>query len=137
MKSWWDTEPDDEPGLMVELNTTPLIDVLLVLLVMLIITIPMHVHSVGLELPVASTQPSSLEPVVVLIDIDADASLLWDGVPLADLAALQLRLDAALPSQPEIHVRPHPAARYERVVAVLATAQRTGLAAVGVVGSER
>lgn len=129
----------DEPEVMMDINTTPLIDVMLVLLIMLIITIPAQLHSVNLDMPVATTQPAKNDPVVVKIDIDADASLRWNGQVLADRPALEARLAeaAATQPQPELHIRSHPKAKYEATAAVLASAQRSGLTKLGIVGSER
>lgn len=129
----------DEPEVMMDINTTPLIDVMLVLLIMLIITIPAQLHSVNLDMPVATTQPAKNDPVVVKIDIDADASLRWNGQVLADRPALEARLAeaAAAQPQPELHIRSHAKAKYEATAAVLASAQRSGLTKLGIVGSER
>lgn len=131
------TEP--EPEVMVDINTTPLVDVLLVLLVMLIISIPVQLHAVNIEMPGASTPPPAKPPQVVQVDVAPAGRYLWNGKPLADRAALeaQLREAAARPEQPEIHVRPHRSARYDTVAAVLASAQRAGLAKIGLVGAEQ
>ena len=128
-----------EAEVMVEMNTTPLIDVMLVLLVMLIITIPVQLHSVNLEMPSASAAPPPVEPQVVRIDVTAAGQLLWNGQALADREALEAKLQAAamLPDAPEIHVRPDRSARYDIVAGVLASAQRHRLAKVGLVGSEQ
>lgn len=128
----------DDPDMMVEMNTTPLIDVMLVLLVMLIITIPIQLHSVNLEMPVGAPQPL-VEPQIVRIDVTAANQIVWNGEPLDGRAGLEARLLAAAgqPVQPEIHVRPDRAARYDVVALVLAASQRQGLQKVGVVGSEQ
>ena len=128
-----------EAEVMVEMNTTPLIDVMLVLLVMLIITIPIQLHSVNLELPSAAAPPPEREPQVVRIEVTGAGQLLWNGELLADRGALETRLQAAaaLPDQPEIHLRPDRRAKYDGVAAVLAAAQRLGLTKVGLVGSEQ
>lgn len=127
-----------EAEVMVEMNTTPLIDVMLVLLVMLIITIPIQLHSVNLEMPAASASPPPVEPDVVRIDIAPTGQLLWNGEPLASREALESKLQqaAAKPEQPEIHLRPHRSAKYDRVASVLAAAQRHRLVKVGLIGSE-
>ena len=129
----------DEPEVMMDINTTPLIDVMLVLLIMLIITIPAQLHSVNLDMPVATTTPQKTDPVVIRIDIDADSSMRWNGQALPDRQALTTRLTeaAALQPQPELHIRSHAKAKYEAAVAVLAGAQRAGLTKLGIVGSER
>lgn len=132
------TEPDPEP--MVDINTTPLVDVLLVLLVMLIITIPIQLHAVDIEMPGRNAPPPEQPPVVVVqLDVQPGGQFLWNGEPLADRAALEAKLrDAAREAQqPEIHVRPHRQARYEGVAAALTSAQRMGLQKIGVVGTEQ
>ena len=128
-----------EPEVLLDINTTPLIDVMLVLLIMLIITIPAQLHSVNLDMPVATQRPPKLDPVVIQIEIEADASLRWNGQALPDRQALQARLAqaAALQPQPELHIRSHAKAKYEAAAFVLASAQRAGLTQLGLVGSER
>ncbi|MCA3243613.1 MAG: biopolymer transporter ExbD [Rubrivivax sp.] len=123
-----------------DINTTPLIDVMLVLLVMLIITIPIQLHSVNLNLPVgAPPPPPEQPPQVVRIDIDATSTAHWNGTPLASLAELQQQLAtaAALPVPPELHVRPDARARYDRFAEVMVAVHQAGLVKVGVVGSEQ
>jgi biopolymer transport protein ExbD len=129
----------DESEVMMDINTTPLIDVMLVLIIMLIITIPAQLHSVNLDMPVVTSTPSKVDPVVIKIEIDADASLRWNGQPLANREALATRLAqaSALQPQPELHLRSHAKAPYEATAAVLAGAQRAGLTKLGIVGSER
>ena len=124
---------------MVEMNTTPLIDVMLVLLVMLIITIPVQLHSVNLEMPSPAAPPPLVEPQVVRIDVTPAGRLLWNGEALSDRGALESKLAAAaaLPEPPEIHLRPDRSAKYDTVAGVLAAAQRHGLAKVGLVGAEQ
>ncbi|NNU44634.1 ExbD/TolR family protein [Ramlibacter montanisoli] len=131
------TEPDPEP--MVDINTTPLVDVLLVLLVMLIITIPIQLHSVGLEMPGRNAPRPQVPPEVVQLEVNAAGQFLWNGEALADRAALEARLReaAAQPEQPEVHVRADRKARYEPVAAVLSSAQRAGLVKIGLVGTEQ
>lgn len=130
------TPEPGEPEFSSGMNITPLIDVLLVLLVMLIITIPIQLHSVNMELPGGLPPPASSEPVVVRIEVTAQNQLLWNGQPLADRAILDQRLQAAaqLREPPEIHVRPHRNAKYDTVALVLSAAQRFGLQKIGVVG---
>ena len=133
------TGSEDEPEVMVDINTTPLVDVLLVLLIMLIITIPVQLHSVTLEMPGGMPPPQIVRPVVVKLDVLPSGQVLWDGEPLADRAALDARLRdaAAQATQPEIHVRPDRLARYDLVAGVLAASQREGLQKIGIVGSEQ
>ena len=128
-----------EPDVMVEMNTTPLIDVMLVLLVMLIITIPIQLHSVNLDMPVGLPPPATTEPVVVTLSVTPGSLVLWNGELLADRAALDARLQEAAdkPEQPEIHIAPDRAARYDVVAAVLAASQRKGLTKIGITGSEQ
>ncbi len=122
-----------EPSPMIEMNTTPLIDVMLVLIVMLIITIPMQLHSVNLDLP--SAQVSAKVPEVVVLQMDAAGFLRWDNEAIADLATLNTKVTtaAAMPVQPEIHLRPSADTPYAYVAAFLAMAQKAGLTKVGVV----
>jgi len=131
------TDPD--PEAMVDINTTPLVDVLLVLIVMLIITIPIQLHAVAIEMPGRATTSPPLPPEVVRLEVQAGGRFLWNGEVLADRAALEqkLRDAAAQDTQPEIHLRPHRQAKYEAVAAALSSAQRLGLAKIGLVGSEQ
>ncbi len=133
------TGEDADPQVIVDINTTPLVDVLLVLLVMLIITIPIQLHSVSIEMPGGPPPLRQTPPEVVKLDLMSSGLVLWNGQPLADRAALEVRLQAAAgqPEQPEIHLRPDRAARYEAVAAVLAASQRYGLQKIGIVGSEQ
>jgi biopolymer transport protein ExbD len=120
------------------MNITPLIDVLLVLLVMLIITIPIQLHSVNMELPAGAPPPQASVPLVLHIDITADNQVLWDGQALPDRQALfdHLKAAAALPEQPEIHVQAQGSTKYDTVALVLTASQRLGLQKIGVVGLE-
>ncbi|MDR2166166.1 MAG: biopolymer transporter ExbD [Zoogloeaceae bacterium] len=124
---------------MVDINTTPLIDVMLVLLIMLIITIPIQLHSVELNLPQGNPLPPLAQPEVVRIHIEQDSSILWNGEIVPDVATLEPRLAAASRQgvQPELHIRPHRAASYATVVAVMAAVQRNGLTKIALVGSEQ
>ncbi|MEO5671366.1 MAG: biopolymer transporter ExbD [Ramlibacter sp.] len=137
MLPMFDTENDAE--VMVDINTTPLVDVLLVLLVMLIITIPIQLHSVNIDMPGSNTPPPLVQPDVVQLDVTAAGIYLWNGAPLASRAELEERLQraAAQPNQPEIHLRPNRTAKYDTVAAALAGAQRVGLTKIGLVGSEQ
>ena len=128
------TEPDPEP--LVDINTTPLVDVLLVLLVMLIITIPIQLHAVDVEMPGKSAPPPRTPPVVVQLDVQPGGRYSWNGELLADRGALDAKLREASQQaeQPEIHLRPHPQARYDTVAAALSSAQRLGLLKIGLVG---
>ena len=112
---------------------------MLVLLVMLIITIPIQLHAVNLNLPVANPPPAEVKPEVVKIDIDGASTLYWNGTPVQTHAELQGRVSAAAaqPVQPEVHVRPDRRAKYERFVEVMVALNQAGLHKMGVVGSEQ
>jgi biopolymer transport protein ExbD len=128
---------DLEP--IMDINTTPLIDVMLVLLVMLIITIPIQLHSVNLNLPVGTPPPIEVKPEVVKVDIDDHSTVYWNGIALADRGELQGKLQAASAQavQPEVHVRPDRNARYARFAEVMVDVNQAGLHKLGVVGSEQ
>ncbi len=131
-----DEAGEDEDHAEPSMNTTPLIDVLLVLLVMLIITIPIQLHSVNMDLPAGMPPPDAPEPMVVRLEVSGSNLVQWDGEPVADRAALDARfMQAAQQSvQPEIHVHADAKTKYETVAAVLTAAQRQGLLKIGVVG---
>ena len=129
---------DPEP--MMEVNMTPLIDVMLVLIIMMIITIPKQDHSVNLNMPVGNPPPLTDEkPVVVTIDVDFDGTILWDGQVVPDRATLEAKMNgvAAMPNQPEVHLRPNKLVEYKVVAGVMATAQRLGVTKIGMVGNEQ
>ncbi len=132
------SNPND-PDVMVDINTTPLIDVMLVLLIMLIITIPIQMHSVNLNMPVGHPPPPPTPPVVIQVDVDFDGTILWNGAAVPDRAALEARLQevANIPDQPEIHLRPNKLAQYKYVAEVMASAQRLGVNKIGLVGNEQ
>ncbi len=124
---------------MVDINTTPLIDVMLVLLIMLIITIPVQTHAVKLNMPVNAPQQPVKPPQVVNIDVDFDGTILWDGQAVADRGALEARFQqvAQLADQPEVHLRPNKLVTYKYVAMVMASAQRLGVTRIGLVGNEQ
>ena len=128
-----------EPEVMMDINTTPLIDVMLVLLIMLIITIPAQLHSVNLDMPVNTNVAKKVDPVVIKIDVDASSVVNWNGKPMTTRAELEQKLTeaAALQPQPELHIRSHAKAKYAAVAGVMASAQRLGLTKLGIVGSEK
>ena len=132
------TSSSDEPEVMIDMNTTPLIDVMLVLLIMLIITIPAQLHSVNLDMPLPSNAAKKVEPVVIRIDVDAASVINWNGTPVtrSELEAKLAEASAQQP-QPELHIRSHAKAKYEAAAAVMANAQRMGLTKLGIVGSEQ
>ena len=127
---------EDEP--MMDINMTPLIDVMLVLLIMFIITIPVMTHAVKLDMPRASNAPSTAQPIVINLEIDFDGTVLWNGTPV-EIEALEgyFRREAANDPQPELHIRPSKRARYDVVARVLASAQRNGMRKIGFVGNEQ
>jgi biopolymer transport protein ExbD len=129
----------DDPDVMVDINTTPLIDVMLVLLIMLIITIPIQTHAVKINMPVGSPPPPPKPPIVVHIDIDFDGTVIWDGETVANRSQLEQRLQqvAAQPDQPEVHLRPNKLVTYKSVAMVMASAQRLGVTKIGLVGNEQ
>ncbi len=128
-----------EPEVMMDINTTPLIDVMLVLLIMLIITIPAQLHSVNLDMPVNTNAAKKVDPVVIKIDVDASSVVNWNGKPITSRAELEQKLTeaAAVQPQPELHIRSHAKAKYRAVAGVMASAQRLGLTKLGIVGSEQ
>jgi biopolymer transport protein ExbD len=132
------TNPEaSEP--MMDINTTPLIDVMLVLLIMIIITIPIQSHAVKLDLPQdqQNQTPPPIDPVKNKIVIMPDGAVLWNGAPV-DLVTLRQYLDltTTIRPVPELHLQPHPQARYELVDEVLAITKRANVTAMGFVGNE-
>jgi biopolymer transport protein ExbD len=127
-----------DPEVMLDINTTPLIDVMLVLLVMLIITIPIQLHAVNLEMPVGIPPDNLAKPEKVQIDIDAKSIVHWQGLPVtAQELDEKMALAAQQPVPPEIHLRPHKDSRYAVFANVLSTSKRKGLSRMAVIGSEQ
>jgi biopolymer transport protein ExbD len=124
-----------------DINTTPLIDVMLVLLIMLIITIPPQTHAVKLDMPITESPPPEVPPPPpVQIDIDFDGTVSWNTevVSMAKLNEYMVRLAAQpIDEQNELHIRPHKRAKYGDVAAVMASAQRNNLTKMGVIGGVR
>lgn len=131
--------PSGDQEVMVDMNTTPLIDVMLVLLIMLIITIPVQNHAVKLNMPVGNATQPAQPPVVVKIDVGFDGTILWDGQEIPGRTELDAKLKqlTLMPDQPEVHLRPHKLAKYKYVAMVMASAQRLGVTKIGVVGNEQ
>ncbi len=129
----------NEPEVMMDINTTPLIDVMLVLIIMLIITIPIQTHAVKLNLPVGNPPPPLTPPEIVQIDVDFDGTVLWNGaiVPTQEELELRMATAAAQAIQPEVHLRPNKLVQYKSVARVMAAAQRLGLTKMGIVGNEQ
>ncbi len=127
---------EDEP--MVEMNTTPLIDVMLVLLVMLIITLPVQRHAVKLDMPRPSANKPPAPPSVVDLVVDFDGTIEWNGnVSTFDDTLKYLAASSQQEPQPEIHLRPNRLAKYDTVARILGVAQRLGLKKIGFVGNEQ
>ena len=130
----------NEPEVMLDINTTPLIDVMLVLLIMLIITIPAQLHSINLDMPVPKPpKEKKVDPIVIKVDIDSKSQIKWNGSLVATKDDLENRLKDAsvMIPQPEIHIRSDGKAKYESAASVLAGAQRLGMNKLGIVGSEQ
>jgi biopolymer transport protein ExbD len=121
---------------MADMNMTPLIDVMLVLIIMLIITIPRQNHSVNLNLP--SDGKANAQQVVVQIDVDFDNTITWNGAAVPSRAVLEQKLLslAGGDSRSEVHLRANKLAAYKVVAGIMATAQRSGVVNIGVVGNE-
>jgi biopolymer transport protein ExbD len=128
---------DDEP--LTEMNMTPLIDVMLVLLIMFIITIPIQTHAVKMNMPVGPSAQPPTPPQIVRIDVDFDGTIGWNGQIVADRNELEARLAtvAATADQPEVHLRPNKLVTYKVVAMILASAQRLGVTKIGIVGNEQ
>ena len=128
-----------EDGVMIDINTTPLIDVMLVLIIMLIITIPIQTHAVKMNMPVGPSAPPLKAPEIIRIDVDFDGTIGWNGVAIASDGELQAKLAAvaAVPDQPEVHLRPNKLVTYKHVAHVMASAQRLGVTKIGLVGNEQ
>ena len=126
-----------DPDVMMDITTTPQIDVMLVLLVMLIITIPIQLHAVNLEMPVG-VPPSNVEPQKVQIDIDEKSVVYWQGLPVnATQHDTDKTQNTQQPVPPDIHIRPNKDCQYAVFANVLATTKRKGLNKVAVIGSEQ
>ena len=128
-----------DPDVMVEMNATPLIDVMLVLLIMLIITIPIQLHAVNMDMPIGNPPPPLVKPEVVKIDIDPQSTVYWNGIAISQPGELESKMQAAArqQTQPEVHLRPNKLAKYDVVAKVMASAQRIGLTKIGIIGSEQ
>jgi biopolymer transport protein ExbD len=125
---------DDTDEVMNEINMTPLVDVMLVLLIIFIITVPVMKHSVNIDLPRASSEAQNIKPETVRLTVDAQGAYYLNDAKIedADLAS-RLRTAAAQNPQPELHIRGDKAVRYERVAQAMAAAQQAGLRKIGFV----
>jgi biopolymer transport protein ExbD len=127
-----------EGDMMVEMNTTPLIDLMLVLIVMLIMSLPPQTHAVKLDMPVTNSTPPDVPPPVIDIVIDFDGSIYWnnEAITNGDQLKSYMRSAAHAEPRPEIHLKPNKLAKYDYVAKVLATAQRLGVKNIGILGNE-
>lgn len=125
---------DDADEVMNEINMTPLVDVMLVLLIIFIITVPVMKHSVNVDLPKAVNQPEETKPQTVRLSVDAQGKYHWNEFAITDedLAA-RLQATAAQQPQPDLHIRGDKNVRYERVAQAMAAAQRAGVRKIGFV----
>jgi biopolymer transport protein ExbD len=123
---------DGDDEVMNEINMTPLVDVMLVLLIIFMITVPVMKDSVRIDLPRASAQPQDAKPQTIRLAVDAQGRYWWNDTQVGDdeLPRL-LRVEAAREPQPELHIRGDRDARYERVAQVMAAAQQAGLHRIG------
>jgi biopolymer transport protein ExbD len=125
---------DDTDEVMNEINMTPLVDVMLVLLIIFIVTVPVMKHSVDIELPRASNRPQEARPNTARLTVDAQGVYYWNDRRVEEQElARTLKVEAARTPQPELHIRADREVRYERVAQALALAQRSGLRAIGFV----
>ena len=124
---------------MMEINTTPLIDVMLVLIIVLIMSIPVMTHATKLDMPQSNNPPPDIRPEVIQIDIDFDGTIVWNGTVVKDFAQLEryFVVAAGKANQPELRVLPDKRVNYDTVAKVLALAQRSGLQRIGFAGQER
>jgi biopolymer transport protein ExbD len=128
---------DDD--VMMEVNMTPLIDVMLVLIIMLIITIPIQNHAIKMDNPLGNPPPPPTPPIAINIDIDAGGGIAWNGATIASQTELEskFRAIATEQDQDEVHLRPNRATAYKHVAAVMAAAQRIGVTKIGISGNEQ
>ena len=123
---------DDTDEVMNEINMTPLVDVMLVLLIIFMITIPVMKHSVEIDLPRASSQPQDVKPQTVRLSVDGQGRYWWNETAIADQDLPRLlKAEAARQPQPDLHIRGDKAVRYERVAQAMAAAQQAGLRKIG------
>ena len=123
---------DDADEVMYEINMTPLVDVMLVLLIIFIITVPVMKHAVNVDLPRAVNQPELITPETVRLSVAAEGDYFWNGAPIDDSELTsRLQAEAAKEPQPELHINGDKAVRYERVAQAMAAAQRAGVRKIG------
>jgi biopolymer transport protein ExbD len=132
------TLDDNDGEVMNEINMTPLVDVMLVLLIIFIITVPVMQHSVNVDLPRATNQPQDVKPQTILFAIAANGDYFWNDQPVPDeQLAARFAEAARLEPQPELHIRGDREVRYERVAQAMAAAQKAGLKKIGFVTNPR
>ena len=125
---------DDSDEVMNEINMTPLVDVMLVLLIIFMITVPVMKHAVDIELPRASSQPQDFKPQTIRLSVDAQGAYYWNEAKIDDAELdRQLQAVAAKKPQPELHIRGDRAVRYERVAQAMSAAKRAGVNKIGFV----
>ena len=129
----------NESDFNAEPNVIPLVDIMLVLMIIFIITIPVMTHAVKLDMPRATNAPSQTQPVIINLEIDFDGTVLWNGTPVPDFDTLDayFRREAQNDPQPELHIRPSKRVDYDVVARVLASAQRNKMLKIGFVGNEQ
>ena len=132
------TPDNDSDEVMSEINMIPLIDVMLVLLIVFIITVPVMKHAVNVDLPQATNQPSQDKPETVRLSVDADGNYFWNEAQVSDEdLTTRLQTAAAQEPQPELHIRGDKAVRYERVAQAMAAAQFAGVRKIGFITEPR
>jgi biopolymer transport protein ExbD len=125
---------DDTDDVMNEINMTPLVDVMLVLLIIFIITVPVMKHAVEIDLPRASSRPQDARPQTVRLSVDAQGAYYWNESRIDDKdLARMLKAEASKEPQPELHIRGDKEVRYERVAQAMSAAQQSGLRKIGFV----
>ena len=125
---------DESDEVMNEINMTPLVDVMLVLLIIFIITVPVMKHAVNIDLPRATNQPEDTKPQTIRLSVASDGSYYWNGQAIADAElAVRLQAEAIKEPQPDLHIRGDKAVRYEKVATAMAAAQRAGVRKIGFV----
>jgi biopolymer transport protein ExbD len=125
---------DDQDEVMNEINMTPMVDVMLVLLIIFIITVPAMKHAVNIDLPRASNVPQDAKPETIRLSVDAAGDFFWNEAKVTEEAMLlQLKAAATQTPQPELHIRGDKAVRYERVATAMAAAQQAGVKKIGFV----
>jgi biopolymer transport protein ExbD len=125
---------DDTDEVMNEINMTPMVDVMLVLLIIFIITVPVMKHAVNIDLPRASNVPQDAKPETIRLSVDSVGDFYWNEAKVTEEAMLlQLKAAATQNPQPELHIRGDKAVRYERVATAMAAAQQSGIKKIGFV----